>query len=212
MSGSMSWWGDLKDPSNMDPFPKDIDVAYYLVHSMAEKITNLLKTEENTAEHFVAAVNKTECKQVIYLGGIIDKRGELSEHLQSRLNVENVLKKGKAPLTVLRASIIIGAGSASFEIIRDLVEKLPFMVAPKWVESRCQPIGIVDVLYYLSHAALKPQMYHKTYDIGGPEAMTFKQVLMRYAAFRKLKRFIFDISFMTPKLSSYWLVFITSVR
>ena len=205
-------WGDLKDPSTMDPFPGDIDVAYYLIHSMAENINNLLQVEGNTAQNFIDALDKTNCKQIIYLGGIINKQGELSEHLQSRLNVESVLKKAKASLTVLRASIIIGAGSASFEIIRDLVEKLPFMIAPRWVESHCQPIAIFDVLYYLSHAAVKTEMYGKIYDIGGPEVMTFKEVLLRYASFRKLKRYILNVSFMTPKLSSYWLVFITSVR
>jgi uncharacterized protein YbjT (DUF2867 family) len=205
-------WGDLKEPFGMDPFPNDIDVAYYLIHSMAEKIENLLMVETNTAQNFVNAIDKTSCKQIIYLGGIIDKKGKLSEHLQSRLNVENVLKKAKAALTVLRASIIIGAGSASFEIIRDLVEKLPFMVAPRWVNSRCQPIAVIDVLYYLSRAAVNTETYGKTYDIGGPEVMTFKEVLLRYAKFRKLKRYILHIPCLTPKLSSYWLVFITSVR
>ncbi|NDE82491.1 MAG: SDR family oxidoreductase [Chlamydiia bacterium] len=205
-------WGDLKDPSSMDPFPQEIDAAYYLVHSMAEHNKHLLSAEEDTAKHFVEAIDKTGCKQIIYLGGIIDSSGDLSEHLQSRLNVERVLKTSKSPLTVLRASIIIGAGSASFEIIRDLIEKLPIMVAPRWVLSKCQPIAIVDVLYYLSGVLLNPEMYGHTYDIGGPEVMSFKEVLLRYAKFRKLKRYIFEVPCLTPRLSSYWLVFITSVR
>ncbi|NDD58276.1 MAG: SDR family oxidoreductase [Chlamydiae bacterium] len=205
-------WGDLKDPTSVDPIPKDIDAAYYLIHSMAEDVKNLLETEGKTAENFIKLIDQTACKQVIYLGGIIDERGDLSDHLKSRKNVEEVLSKGKAPLTILRASIIIGAGSASFEIIRDLVEKLPLMIAPKWVKSQCQPISIVDVLFYLSSALLKESMYGKIYDIGGPEILSFEQVLLRYAKFRKLTRWIIDVPCLTPKLSSYWLVFITSVR
>ncbi|MBX7065839.1 MAG: SDR family oxidoreductase [Parachlamydiales bacterium] len=205
-------YGDLKDPSEMDPIPTDIDAAYYLVHSMAEKISNLLHEEGRTAENFLKVIEPTACKQVVYLGGIIPEGDSLSAHLQSRLNVEKVLKRGKCPVTVLRASIIIGSGSASFEIIRDLVEKLPVMVAPKWVKSRCQPIAIADVLFYLSSALLKSEMFNQTYDIGGPEAMTFKEVLLRYAAFRGLKRYILEVPVLTPKLSSYWLVLITSVR
>lgn len=205
-------WGDLKDSQNNDLFPEDIDAAYYLIHSMAESSKNLLETEARTAENFVTAINKTHCNQVVYLGGIFEESSELSPHLASRRNVELLLRKCSCPLTVLRASIIIGAGSASFEIIRDLVEKLPLMIAPKWVKSLCQPISIVDVLYYLSHSLLKEEMYGKTYEIGGPEVMSFKELLYRYAKYRKLKRWIIDVPLLTPRLSSYWLVFITSVR
>jgi len=205
-------WGDLSYPDKMDPIPSDIDAAYYLIHSMAEKVDNLMTLESRTAENFVHMVDKTGCKQIIYLGGIIDETASLSAHLASRLNVEEILSKSKSALTVLRASIIIGAGSASFEIIRDLVEKLPMMVAPKWVKSLCQPLSIIDVLFYLTGSLLKEEMYGNTYDIGGPEVMSFKEVLLRYAAFRKLHRWVIDVPCLTPRLSSYWLVFITSVR
>ncbi|MBS0655384.1 MAG: NAD(P)H-binding protein, partial [Verrucomicrobia bacterium] len=136
-------YGDLQDLEKMDPLPTDIDAAYYLVHSMAEKLPNLLENEEKTAKNFIKLANRTACRQIIYLGGIIDEGSQLSAHLLSRRHVEEVLKTGKCPLTVLRASIIIGAGSASFEIIRDLVEKLPIMIAPKWVKTLCQPIAVV---------------------------------------------------------------------
>lgn len=205
-------WGDLKEGKNVDPFPKDIEVGYYLVHSMAEEVQDLVKTEASTAENFVHAINNTSCKQIIYLGGILEDRTDLSLHLASRQNVETVLKKAVASVTVLRASVIIGAGSASFEIIRDLSEKLPIMIAPKWVKSLCQPISIIDVLHYLSASILKEEMYGKTFDIGGPEVLSFKEVLLHYAKFRKLKRWIFDVPFLTPKLSSYWLVLVSSVR
>ncbi len=204
--------GDINDPANIDPFPKEIDVAYYLVHSMGGIVQNLVETEKRIAENFVSLIEKTACKQVIYLGGIIEDEKELSPHLRSRLAVEQTLKKSRIPLTVVRSSIIIGAGSASFEIIRDLVEKLPLMIAPKWVKSYCQPISIRDVLFYLNALLLNPSSFGKTYDIGGPESISFKDVLLRYAAFRKLKCYILNVPVLTPKLSSYWLVLITSVR
>jgi len=204
--------GDLNDPSHMEEFPQDIEAAYYLVHSMGHIVENLEEVEKSSCKNFLRALSKTNCKQVIYLGGIIEDEAQLSVHLRSRLSVEKVLKEGAIPYTILRASIIIGSGSASFEIIRDLVEKLPVMVAPKWVESYCQPIAVRDVLFYLTHLLLKKESYRQTYDLGGPEAMTFREVLLRYAKFRHLKRFIINVPVLTPKLSSYWLVFITSVR
>ncbi len=205
-------YGDLDDPEKMDPIPIDIDVAYYLVHSMAKKLKDLQEKEAHVAHHFVRLIDQSQCQQIIYLGGIIPPSGNLSPHLQSRLAVEKILKKAKAPTTVLRSSIIIGSGSASFEIIRDLVEKLPIMIAPRWVQRLCQPIAIADVLFYLKNTILKSELYNQVYDIGGPEVISFKQVLLRYAKFRQLKRYILDVPFLTPHLSSYWLFFITSVR
>lgn len=192
--------------------PEDIDVAYYLVHSMAQRSSSLKDKEQLAAKQFLRWVGKTRCQQIIYLTGIVNANEALSEHLASRLNVEKVLKSGSIPVTILRASIIIGAGSASFEIIRDLVEKLPVMIAPKWVKSRCQPIAIVDVIYYLTHVLLNPKAYRQIFEIGGPEKMSFKEVLLRYAKFRHLRRWILDVPVLTPRLSSYWLVLITSVR
>ena len=205
-------YGDLDEPEKMDPIPKDIDVAYYLIHSMSKKLTDLQEKETQVASNFVRLINSTQCQHIIYLGGIIPPAGKLSPHLQSRLAVEGILKKAKAATTVLRSSIIIGSGSASFEIIRDLVEKLPVMIAPRWVQCLCQPIAIADVLFYLKNTLLKPALYNQVFDIGGPEVISFKQVLLRYAQFRHLKRYILDVPFLTPRLSSYWLFFITSVR
>ncbi len=205
-------YGDMHNAKELDPFPKEIDAAYYLLHSMGNFVENLIETEREIAQNFVLFIEKTLCKQIIYLGGIIEDEALLSPHLRSRLEVEKVLHESQIPCTVIRSSIIIGAGSASFEIIRDLVEKLPIMIAPRWVKSSCQPISIRDVLFYLTNLLLKKDSFGKTYDIGGPEALSFKDVLLRYAAFRKLRSYIFDVPVLTPKLSSYWLVFITSVR
>lgn len=205
-------WGDLRNPETLKDFSKDIEAAYYLVHSMSEIVGNLVDTEIEVVDQFLKGIKNSNIKQIIYLGGIINDEKKLSPHLKSRLRVEEALKQSGIPCTVLRASIIIGAGSASFEIIRDLCEKLPVMIAPKWVNSLCQPIAIGDVLFYLSSVLLNQRCINKTFDIGGPEVFSFKDAILEYAKFRNLKRWIINVPVLTPRLSSYWLVFITSVR
>lgn len=205
-------YGDINQPEKIEPLPINLDVAYYLIHSMGNRVENLIETEKRIAKNFISMIEKTSCKQIIFLGGIIEDDKNLSPHLQARLAVECILSASKIPCTILRSSIIIGAGSASFEIIRDLSEKLVLMIAPKWVKNYCQPIAICDVLFYLNKVLLNPNCFRKVFEIGGPEALTFKEALLRYATFRKLKRVIFDVPVLTPKLSSYWLFFITSVR
>jgi uncharacterized protein YbjT (DUF2867 family) len=200
---------DLSDPHTFTSVPTDIDAAYYLVHSMSSSNPNFTEMEATSAANFVSLINTTTAKQIIYLSGIVND-ADLSDHLLSRKNVEEVLKQANAPLTVLRAAIIIGSGSASFEIIRDLVEKLPVMVAPKWLKTRCQPIGIRNVIEYLQGILLKPESYHQIFDIGGTEILTYKQMLYGFARMRGLKRLIITIPVLTPKLSSLWLVFVTS--
>lgn len=205
-------WGDLRNPATLELIPRDIELAYYLVHSMTDRVQNLEKMELEVAAQFVKGIEPTNVKQIIYLGGIINDENHLSPHLKSRLLVEKILKDSQIPVTILRASIIIGTGSASFEIIRDLCEKLPLMIAPKWVHTKCQPIAIRDAIFYLSSVLLNVECFGKTFDIGGPDVMTFKELLLEYASFRKLKRSIVDVPVLTPRLSSLWLVFITSVR
>lgn len=205
-------WGDLRNPDTLKEIPKDIEAAYYLVHSMSDIVGNLIDTEMEVVEQFLKGVKNSDVKQIIYLGGIINDEKRLSPHLKSRLLVEEALKNSGIPCTVLRASIILGAGSASFEIIRDLCEKLPVMIAPKWVNSLCQPIAIGDVLFYLSGVLHNEKCINRTFDIGGPEVFTFKDLMLKYAEFRNLKRWIINVPVLTPRLSSYWLVFITSVR
>lgn len=204
--------GDLAKQNQFPGLPLELDAAYYLVHSMSAIMGDLESTERTVADNFVQALSKTSIKQIIYLGGIIQDETHLSPHLKSRLQVEEVLQSSGIPVTILRASIIIGSGSASFEIIRDLVEKLPVMVAPRWIESRCQPIAVKDVLFYLQQVLLNPACYGQIFDIGGPEVLTFKQALLRFAKVRDLKRYILTVPVLTPRLSSYWLVFITSVN
>ena len=200
--------GDLLDRQSLKKIPQDIDGAYYLVHSMSSG-EDYKSLEETSAINFRDAVSKTDVKHVIYLGGIVNE-SSLSKHLESRKNVEDILSEGDYHFTALRAGIIIGSGSASFEIIRDLVEKLPVMIAPKWLKTRCQPIGISDVMSFLSKSLLNPDTYDEVFDIGGTDILTYKEMLLGYAKARNLKRSIFTVPVMTPNLSSYWLYFVTS--
>jgi uncharacterized protein YbjT (DUF2867 family) len=165
--------------------------------------------EKDTSQNFVNAINKTSCKHIIYLSGISNDES-LSKHLSSRKDAETVLAEANAHLTVLRAAIIIGSGGASFEIIRDLVEKLPVMVAPKWLKTRCQPIAVRNVINYLSGIIGKQEAYGKIYDIGGPDILTYKEMLLIFAKVRGFKRYIITLPVLTPRLSSYWLHFVTA--
>ncbi len=199
---------DLLDKDSLKSIPQDIEGAYYLVHSMSSS-KDYKSLEEQCAVNFRKALDKTKVKHVIYLSGIVNET-ELSEHLSSRLNVEQELEKGKYHFTALRAGIIIGSGSASFEIIRDLVEKLPVMITPKWLMTKCQPIGIRDVISFLSLSIFNPKTYDQNFDIGGPDVLTYREMLLGFAKERGLKRKIWTVPVMTPRLSSYWLYFVTS--
>ena len=197
----------LADEDNTN-FPNEIDAAYYLVHSMSSG-EDFEKMELKTAKRFLQKIEQTACRQIIYLTGIANE-AFLSKHLSSRLHVEQLLEKSSIPLTALRAGIIVGSGSASFEIIRDLVEKLPLMVTPKWLNTKCQPIAIRNVIQFLTGVALNEYTYNKNFDIGGPDILSYKQMLLQFGELRGLKRWIFTLPVMSPKLSSYWLYFVTS--
>lgn len=199
---------DLLDESTLYRIPEDIDAAYYLVHSMTSS-DNFSDLEEKSAVNFRKRIDQTSVQQVIYLTGIVNET-ELSEHLSSRMTVENELGKGDFHLTALRAGIIIGSGSASFEIMRDLVEKLPVMVTPKWVLTKCEPIGITDVQQFLIEVLGNEQTYDRNFDIGCKEIYTYKEMLLILAEVRNLKRKIYTVPVMTPRLSSYWLYFVTA--
>jgi uncharacterized protein YbjT (DUF2867 family) len=192
---------DLLNPSSLLKIPDDIDAAYYLVHSMSysQKFSEL---EATSAKNFVERLENTKTKQIIYLSGLSNE-ADLSPHLTSR-------KKVGVPVTILMAGIIIGSGSASFEIIRDLVEKLPIMIAPKWLKQLTQPIAIRDVLTYLTLVLGNPDCFGRSFEIGGPDVMSYKELLLNFAKMRGLKRKIFTVPVLTPRLSSYWLFFMTS--
>lgn len=199
---------DFLEDKDVD-FPNDIDVAYYLIHSMSSTTSNFDELEARAARSFVELISKTKVKQVIYLSGIVNQK-ELSKHLRSRKQVESILKEGSYALTVLRAGIIVGSGSASFEILRDLCEKLPLMITPKWVNTKCQPIAIRDVVFFMTSVINKPECFDKSFDIPGPDILSYKQMMETYAEVRQLPLSIISVPVMTPKLSSYWLFFVTA--
>jgi len=200
---------DFLKPETLKNIPDDIDVAYYLIHSMSNSSNDFESLEERCAINFKDYLEKTKVKQVIYLSGITNEK-QLSKHLRSRKKVEETLVSAHYGLTIFKAGIIVGSGSSSFEIIRDLAEKLPIMIAPKWLNTKTQPISVRDVLAFLSRAAGDERLYNKSYDVFGPEIMTYKQMLLGFAEVRDLKRYIITVPVMTPKLSSYWLYFVTS--
>ncbi|WP_271393958.1 SDR family oxidoreductase [Aequorivita sinensis] len=200
---------DFAEEVNTDDFPKDIDAAYYLIHSMSSSTTDFDEMESRSAINFNKYMATTSVKQVIYLSGIVNQE-ELSKHLSSRKKVEEILYKGNYNLTVLRAGIVVGSGSSSFEIIRDLCEKLPVMIAPKWLKTRIQPIAIRDVINFLYGVLDNDKCFNKSFDIGGPDILTYKEMLMKYSKIRGLKLWIIPVPIMSPRLSSYWLYFVTS--
>jgi uncharacterized protein YbjT (DUF2867 family) len=200
---------DFLNKETMGRIPDDIDAAYFLIHSMSASTGDFEKLEATAAENFKNRLQQTGVKQVVYLSGIINEE-KLSKHLSSRKRVEEILESGNYNLTTLRAGIIVGSGSASFEIIRDLVEKLPVMIAPKWLKTKSQPIAIRNVIEFLTGVLLNEQTYNQSFDIGGPEILNYKEMLLQFAKVRKLERTIISVPVMTPKLSSYWLYFVTS--
>ena len=200
---------DFLNAESLENIPEDIDFAYYLIHSMSNSAKEFHILEEKCAFNFKRFAEKTKLKQVIYLSGITNDT-KLSKHLLSRKNVEKTLASKMYALTTFKAGIIVGSGSSSFEIIRDIVEKLPAMIAPKWLNTKTQPLGIRDVLSFLHRALNKKELFNTSYDVFGPEILTYKEMLLEFAAVRKLKRRILIVPVMTPKLSSYWLYFVTS--
>ncbi|NDD98949.1 DUF2867 domain-containing protein [bacterium] len=201
--------GDLLLPQTLPPLPQNLDAAYFFVHSMSEGSDFDLK-EQQIAHNFVDWVKKSELRQVIYLSGLGREEDVLSKHLLSRRKVEEIFVQADLPYTILRAAIILASGSASFEIIRDLVEHLPVMITPKWVNNRSQPLAISDVLRYLTEVANHPECIRKIFEIGGPEVISYRDMLLRFAKFRGFRRLIIPVPFLTPKLSSYWIYFVTS--
>ncbi|MCY1718741.1 SDR family oxidoreductase [Prolixibacteraceae bacterium Z1-6] len=201
---------DFLDGVSPNLIPANIDIAFYLIHSMTTSKDKFDALESQAAGNFKKYIESTSVKQVIYLSGISNEN-KLSRHLSSRRKVEDILNSEFYALTVLRAGIIVGSGSASFEMIRDIVEKLPVMVTPKWILTKAQPIAIRDVIRFLVGVIDHPNCFNRTFDIGGPEILTYKDMMLKYAVARKLKRKIYTTSLISPRVSSYWLFFITSV-
>ena len=202
---------DLTLADTLKKIPTKIDYAYYLAHAMCSNVKELEKKERLAAENFVCALRSTHVKQLTFLSGIANEINH-SSHINARLSVEFTFRKSAIPATILRAAIIIGEGSSSFEIMRDLVEKIPIMPSPRWINNLCQPISIDDVIHYLDQIRGQEASYFRTFDIGGNEILSYKAMLLKLAKIRGLKRFIFSLPLLSPFISSLWLVFITKVN
>ncbi|MDX1918989.1 MAG: SDR family oxidoreductase [Candidatus Caenarcaniphilales bacterium] len=202
---------DLLDLESLRQTMKDCDYAYYLIHSMEQNVKDFEKSDRLAAQNMVKVAELVGLKRIIYLGGLGgDDQHSLSPHLRSRQEVAKILKSGKVPVTVLRAAMIIGSGSASFEILRYLVDRLPVMLTPRWVDTPCQPIAIRNVLTYLVNCLEKSETTGRTFDIGGAEILTYRELMDIYAEEAGLsKRLIIRLPFFTPRLSSYWIHFVT---
>ncbi len=192
---------------------KEASSVYYLVHSMEGKVKDFIKSDRIAAQNTIIAAENAEIKRIIYLGGLGDEKEKLSKHLQSRIEVSRILNSCSIPVTTLRAAIIIGSGSAAFEMMRYLVNRLPIMITPSWLRTKNQPIAIRNVLKYLTDCLEIPETVGEVFDIGGPDIITYKQFMESYVEIMELpKRLIFPIPFFTPNLSSYWIRLITGIH
>ena len=203
--------GDLLVPDSLPGIMGGVDTAYYLVHAMAGGRAGFERRDREAAENFVRAAEKAGVRRVIYLGGLGETGDDLSEHLKSRLEVADILRSGKFATTFLRAAVIMGAGGASFEMVKALVERLPMMIAPRWVTTLCQPIAVEDVISYLVGCMKDERTAGGTFDIGGPDVITYKEMMERFGRIRGRKLYILPVPVLTPRLSSYWVGFITPV-
>ena len=206
---------DVFDLEQLTNSLRGIEIAYYLLHSMEgskEKWKDFGSREKIQAENFLNAATKAGVKRIIYLGGLVNTDHELSPHMKSRKVVGEILASGSIPVTELRASLIIGAEGGSYAMLRYLVERLRFMVCPSWVKSLAQPIAVDDVVEYLVGCMEHEETSGKIYDVGGPDKMTYEELMRVYSAYLNKNLFILQIPFLTTRLSSYWVDLITPVK
>ncbi len=207
---------DLLDPASLPAALAGMDAAYYLVHSMGGRtigeIDAFAERDRRAATNFLAAAESAGLARIIYLGGLGETGDKLSHHLASRIEVARILQSGSnVRTTALRAAVIIGAGGASFELLRYLIERLPVMTAPRWITTRCQPIAVDDVIAYLVGCLQTPATAGLSLDIGGPEITTYRGMMQTYARVRGLRRLIIPVPVLTPRLSAWWINLVTPV-
>jgi uncharacterized protein YbjT (DUF2867 family) len=201
---------DLLEPSTLSPALEGIEVAYYLAHSMGAGERGFAERDRQAARNFAQAAKRAGVSRIVYLGGLGDDSTDLSHHLASRHETGAELAAHGVPVTEFRAAVIIGSGSASFEILRHLTERLPIMITPRWVGTRCQPIGVGDVLDYLTDALEHPELTGVV-EIGGPDILSYGDMMRTYARLRGLRRLMIPVPVLTPRLSSYWVNLISPV-
>ena len=201
--------GDVAEPATLEPALAGVDVAYYLVHSLAS--ADFERRDAAAARNFGAAAARAGVEQIIYLGGLGVDRGDLSAHLRSRRDVEQLLGSAGVPVTVLRAAVVVGHGGISWEITRQLVDHLPAMITPKWTRTRTQPIAIDDVVRYLVGVLAHPDARGRVFEIGGPDVLGYIDMLKIAARVQGKRVPTFDVPLLTPRLSSAWLALVTDV-
>lgn len=203
--------GDVLAPATLPNALVGVEAAYYLIHSMEHDEFSFEERDRQAAKHFADAVAAAGVQRIVYLGGLGESGVHLSPHLRSRQEVGSILAASGTPVTEFRAGIIIGAGSIPFEMLRELTERLPVMICPRWVTSSIQPIAIADILQYLVGCLSEPATAGRVLEIGGPEVMTYQEMMQRFARLRGLHRLILRVPVLTPRLSSYWVDIVTSV-
>jgi uncharacterized protein YbjT (DUF2867 family) len=201
---------DVTDAVQVREALEGVDVLYYLVHSLGS--AQFAERDLAAASTLAREAERAGVTQIVYLGGLGDDSEELSPHLRSRVETARALACGPVPVTTLRAAVVVGKGSAGFETIVALVDRLPAMVAPRWVSTPTQPIALDDVVRYLDGVARRPEAIGETFDVGGPEVLTDRQMIEMIARLRGRSPLIVEVPFLTPRLSSYWLHLVTPVR
>ncbi len=203
---------DLLDRSSLEKAATGCGAAFYLVHSMDPQVVDFAETDRQAARNMALAAAACGLERIVYLGGLGEEGSSLSDHLQSRAEVGDLLREGPVPVTVLRAAMIIGSGSASFEILRYLVERLPIMVAPRWIETPCQPIGVRNVLAYLVGCLGCPDTVGATFDIGQEEVVSYRRLMEIYAEEAGLRRrLVISVPILSPRLDAFWIHLMTPV-
>lgn len=203
--------GDALVPESLGPAVAGMDAAYYLIHSLAAGEAGFEDMDLAAARNFGEAASRAGVRQVIYLGGLGDGHTALSKHLRSRQETGDALRATGVPVTEFRAAVIVGSGSLSFEMIRYLTERVPVMITPRWVNIRCQPIAVRDVIAYLAAALERPESRGRVFEIGGPEVLTYGGMMLGYARMRGLRRWLVPVPVLTPRLSSYWVDLVTPI-
>jgi uncharacterized protein YbjT (DUF2867 family) len=200
---------DASDAASVRAVLAGADVAYYLVHSLGS--SDFERRDREAAENVARGASAAGLKQIVYLGGLGDDSPDLSPHLRSRIETGEALAAGSVPVTTLRAAMVVGAGSAAFETILALVVRLPAMICPRWVSTPTQPIALDDVVAYLAAVCGKPEFYGQGFDVGGPEVMTYREMIEQIGRLRGRRLLILEVPVLTPRLSSYWLRLVTPV-
>jgi uncharacterized protein YbjT (DUF2867 family) len=201
--------GDVQDPPTLQPAMAGCEAAYYLVHSLQD--ADFERKDASAATAYGEAAARAGLHRIIYLGGLCDEADNLSAHLRSRREVENLLGAGGVPVTVIRAGIIIGHGGTSWELTRQLVEHLPVMVTPRWVATRTQPIAVDDVVRYLASVLEPAAASGQVYEVGGPDVLSYSAMLCRIAVIENRPLLLLPVPLLTPRLSSLWLTLVTDI-